>query len=160
MGEYGEASMSTTEEQAVRVRDLRGLTGAEALDIAQIQYDKLSAMLRELSDDEWKAPTDCERWSVKDIVAHIVGWAEAIPKPNQLAHIVRAGRRMKKELPNTIDAQNEVQVVERRHLSTDELMVRYEKAVPAFMKRRRIMGGAGHYLPIYSGLTGPSNLGF
>src|SRR3954454_21738434 len=33
----------------------------------------MESLLAHLSDDEWKAPSRCDGWSVQDVVAHLVG---------------------------------------------------------------------------------------
>jgi uncharacterized protein (TIGR03083 family) len=37
------------------------------------QRRRFAAMLAELDDDQWRAPSRCAGWSVQDVVAHLVG---------------------------------------------------------------------------------------
>ena len=37
------------------------------------QRRRLQSMLRELTDEQWMAPSRCERWTARDVVAHLVG---------------------------------------------------------------------------------------
>jgi uncharacterized protein (TIGR03083 family) len=37
------------------------------------QRRRFAAMLAELSDDEWGAPTRCDGWNVQDVASHLVG---------------------------------------------------------------------------------------
>jgi uncharacterized protein (TIGR03083 family) len=37
------------------------------------QRRRFLAMLAELSDDQWRAPTRCEHWNVQDVASHLVG---------------------------------------------------------------------------------------
>src|SRR4029079_1466349 len=37
------------------------------------QRERLEVMLVALSEDDWRAPTRCDGWSVQDVVAHMVG---------------------------------------------------------------------------------------
>src|SRR5439155_1424843 len=37
------------------------------------QRKRLAAMLVELGDDDWSAPSRCDDWTVQDVVAHMVG---------------------------------------------------------------------------------------
>jgi uncharacterized protein (TIGR03083 family) len=149
-----------TTTQETHMRDVPGIRHSEATVLAQSQYDKLLPVLRELSEHEWNAPTDCERWRVRDIVAHMSGWAKAIVSPPEFVRLSRAGRKRKKEFEGSLDAQNEVQVDERRHLTTAELLTEFEEVIPRFVKRRRIMGGAGRYVPYRAPGIGRTNLGF
>ena len=80
-------------------------------------------MLRLLRDtwttEEWNAPTDCDRWTVKDIVAHLIGWAECFASFKEFRHQFAASISRRKELGNPVNAQNEQQVEDRRHLSPE-----------------------------------------
>ena len=37
------------------------------------QRRRLQSLLRELTDEQWMAQSRCERWTVRDVVAHLVG---------------------------------------------------------------------------------------
>ena len=37
------------------------------------QRERLLSLLRSLDDAQWDAPSRCEKWSVKDVVSHLVG---------------------------------------------------------------------------------------
>jgi len=37
------------------------------------QRRRMQSMLRELTDEQWMAASRCERWTVRDVVAHLVG---------------------------------------------------------------------------------------
>ncbi|MBV9516382.1 MAG: maleylpyruvate isomerase family mycothiol-dependent enzyme [Mycobacteriaceae bacterium] len=47
-----------------------------ALEMARAEREDFAALLDELSDDQWQAPTLCERWRVRDVVAHAFGYDE------------------------------------------------------------------------------------
>jgi uncharacterized protein (TIGR03083 family) len=151
--------MATT-QQETHIRVVPGIRHSEATELAESQYGKLITTLHDLSEEEWNAPTDCDRWRVRDIVAHMMGWAEAIISPPEMIRQARAARKRKAELGGSLNAQNEVQVDERRDMTTAELLAEFEGLVPRFVKRRRIMGGAGRYVPYYSSALGRTNLGF
>src|SRR4051794_36232037 len=42
--------------------------GVEAL---RAERDEIIEVARTLTDDEWAAPSDCDGWTVKDVVAHV-----------------------------------------------------------------------------------------
>jgi uncharacterized protein (TIGR03083 family) len=151
--------MATT-KQETHVRDVPGIRHSEATGLAQSQYDRLLATLHDLSEEEWNAPTDCERWRVRDIIAHMTGWAEAVVSPPAMIRLMRAGRKRKNELGDALDAQNEVQVDAQRHLSTHEVLDEFEGLLPRFVKRRRLLGGAGRYVPYLAPGIGRTNIGF
>jgi uncharacterized protein (TIGR03083 family) len=46
------------------------------MDLAQDERSDLAAYLRTLNDNDWHAPSLCDSWSVKDVVAHIISYEE------------------------------------------------------------------------------------
>jgi len=46
------------------------------LDLAYEERRDLAAYLRTLSDADWRAPTLCTEWTVKDVVAHVLSYEE------------------------------------------------------------------------------------
>lgn len=45
-----------------------------AMDMARAERSALADLLEELSGDQWNSPTLCERWRVRDVVAHIISY--------------------------------------------------------------------------------------
>lgn len=46
------------------------------MDMAQDERSDLAAFLDTLSPQEWSAPSLCQSWTVKDVVAHVVSYEE------------------------------------------------------------------------------------
>src|SRR5438309_24550 len=69
-----EATMNPTPTPAVQDQDMQHRDWMTA---ATEEYRRLGALLEELPDDEWHTPTDCSEWDVREMVAHLVGAAEA-----------------------------------------------------------------------------------
>lgn len=114
----------------------------------------LTRLLRDLSDDEWSRVTRCAPWTVKDVVAHLVGWGEALTSLKEMRSQVVRGVKRSKEFGNPTDAQNNIQVEDRAHLSASELTERLEQLVPKESVVRRRFGTAVRYLPLYSSYLG------
>jgi uncharacterized protein (TIGR03083 family) len=58
-------------------RGPHGLTGAPALDVRRLarqEREDLAAFLGLLSPQQWQAPTLCEQWRVRDVVAHVISY--------------------------------------------------------------------------------------
>ena len=138
----------------IPVARLRPLGDAEAEGIYSALMRSMVDLLAELSPEEWDGPTVCDLWSVRDIVAHLTGWSEALLSPRELAgQSVKAVKR-RRELGNIIDAQNQVQVDDRRDLSTNELLRRFETGgLRAARLRHRIATMVG-WIPFYMGYLG------
>ncbi|MFP5298666.1 MAG: maleylpyruvate isomerase family mycothiol-dependent enzyme [Actinomycetota bacterium] len=147
---------------ATHISEVRGLNGDLARHAAAYQYAALAEELKSLGADDWSRPTDCDRWDVHAIVAHLIGWMEALMSLKEFRHQFRSGFKRRHELGNILDATNEVQVDDRRHLSPDELIARFESLYPRFLKFRARLGGTvGRGLVIYDPVVvGPTNLAF
>ena len=46
------------------------------MDMAYDERSDLAAFLETLTPQEWNAPSLCDRWTVKDVVAHMVSYEE------------------------------------------------------------------------------------
>ena len=138
----------------VRAADISPLSTQEAEDMSNSMNSALIDLLKQLDASEWDAPTDCERWAVRDHVAHQIGWNEAFMSTKELLHQVTSAVGRIKEIGNLIDAQNQVQVDERRHLEPQRAIACLEETFPrAAAKRKRITSVVGR-LPVYSGYLG------
>ncbi len=49
----------------------------ERVRIAVSESDRLKAYLGSLSPEDWNKPSACDRWEVRDVVAHLASVAEA-----------------------------------------------------------------------------------
>lgn len=47
-----------------------------AIEMARAERTDLAAFLATLSEEEWAAQSLCERWTVKDVVAHVISYEE------------------------------------------------------------------------------------
>lgn len=141
--------------RTIAVSSLAGLSHAEASAAARAELGELLSVLRTLSDDDWARPTDCELWSVKDIVAHLVGWAEHFLSVAESAHQLRAGFARRGEFGgDLIAAINQVQVDDRADLAPAELLAHLEDVYPRFLRRRDALALAGIVVPFYMPLFG------
>ena len=145
----------------IRLEDLPGIGPAESESLGTDLGVSMTDLLSELSPDEWNAVTRCAPWTVKDVAAHLLGWAEALTSFRELRSQVGRGLRRSKEFGNPTDAQNNIQVEDRRHLSPDQIVEGLRTLVPKEAVTRRRFGTSLRYLPLYSGyLGGVFNAGY
>jgi uncharacterized protein (TIGR03083 family) len=111
------------------------------------EYRRLGALLEELSDDEWRMPTDCPEWSVQQMVAHLVGAAEAGASVRELVHQARLGRRLRPGEPG-VDGMNAVQVQERADAAPASLRADLASAGARGVRRRSGLPAALRALPV------------
>ncbi|HEX4431431.1 MAG TPA: maleylpyruvate isomerase family mycothiol-dependent enzyme [Frankiaceae bacterium] len=130
---------------AVDVAAIPRIKHAEAMQIAAEENRRFGAALRALGAADWAKPTDCERWDVKALAAHIVGSAAGQASPREFFRQVRTGKPIVTEIGAQYwwDGMNELQVRERATLSVDELIAEWDsgsqKAVRAREKMPRLI---------------------
>jgi uncharacterized protein (TIGR03083 family) len=87
---------------------------------AEEEYRRLGTLLADLDDDDWRRPTECTDWDVREMVAHLVGAAEGTARMREFARVAWLGRRVRAGGP-LVDGINRVQVRERAAATPDEL---------------------------------------
>jgi uncharacterized protein (TIGR03083 family) len=107
--------------------------------LAEEEDRRFLALVRSLDPDDWSAGTDCAGWDVRAIVLHVLGAAESHAF-GEFVHQMRAGRRVAGERA-LVDGINDVQIADRAHLTTDEIVSRLEAAGPRFCRFRRRFPG-------------------
>jgi uncharacterized protein (TIGR03083 family) len=110
----------------------------EAMAIAGVETGRFAAALRGLQADDWIKPTDCPRWDVRELTAHVVGSAAGQASPREFFRQVRAGRPVVTEIGAEYwwDGMNEVQVRERSAFTGAELINEWERISPRALRAR------------------------
>ena len=49
----------------------------EAMRITAVEFDRMTALFRQLDGDDWTRPTDNDQWDVRATALHLLGAAEA-----------------------------------------------------------------------------------
>lgn len=49
------------------------------MEMAREEREDFAALLAELSPEQWEQPSLCERWRVRDVVAHVISYDELSP---------------------------------------------------------------------------------
>lgn len=125
------------DEHEVDPRDISPIDRAEMLQLARTEYRRLLTLLDDLDEDEWSLPTDCEGWTVHDVVAHLLGTAEANASLRENRRQIVSGRRLaRRHGLRDIDGINRLQVDGRRHLSPAELRNSLVRIAPNAVRGR------------------------
>lgn len=115
-------------------------TDAHQLGVAV--YDDLFDLLAGLSPEDWQARTECPDWTVRDMVGHLTGAAEAY---GSIAALVRqqawARRHRERFDGNDLDAANAHQVRRYADLAPDELLATLRRLAPRSVARRMQLPG-------------------
>jgi uncharacterized protein (TIGR03083 family) len=113
----------------------------EAMQITEVEFDRMLHAARELEPDDWTCPTVNTGWDVRAVMLHLLGAAEANASFRENAHQMRNGKRLFKEIGghHWVDGVNEIQIRERAALTNEEIIDRFEAAAPrAVAARRRV----------------------
>jgi uncharacterized protein (TIGR03083 family) len=137
--------MTTTD-----VHSIPRIKHREAMQIAEVENRKFAAALRDVRPDDWAKPTDCARWDVKGLAAHVVGSAAGQASPREFVRQVRTGKPIVKEIGAEFwwDGMNELHVREREALSVDELKAEWEKNSARAVRARRRLPRPIAWLPL------------
>ncbi|HEY7009199.1 MAG TPA: maleylpyruvate isomerase family mycothiol-dependent enzyme [Jatrophihabitantaceae bacterium] len=132
------------------VRAIPRIKHAEAIRIAAVENDRFAAALRDLRPGDWAKPTDCTRWDVRALTAHVVGSAAAQASPREFARQVRAGRPVVAEIGAQYwwDGMNEVHVRERADRSPAQLIAEWDDTGPRALRARRRLPRPVAWLPL------------
>jgi uncharacterized protein (TIGR03083 family) len=124
---------------AVDVSTIPRIMHAEAMRIADVENLRVAAMLRNLEAVDWAKPTDCPRWDVRALAAHMVGAAAGQASPREFLRQVRAGRPVVVEIGAQYwwDGMNEIQVRERSDRTIEQLVAEWVYIAPRALKVRR-----------------------
>lgn len=87
------------------------------------------SVLRQLDEEQWKRPTDCTGWTVRDLAAHLLGQYQAQASPWVLIRRLRAARRNYPDMPR-LAAQNQQQIDDLRDLTTHQIIAAIEHTGP------------------------------
>ena len=125
----------------------RSLDYAAWMRAAEEERTRLLRQLGGLTDDQWTAPTDCDGWSVRDIVAHLAGAAASTATLRELLRQARLARRLGTG-GDLVDRMNQVQVRERDALSPTDLVADLERQAQRGLAARRRLPGPLRAVPL------------
>ena len=123
---------------------------AEAMRLTETENARLLAQLRNLTDEQWQAPTDCTGWNVRDVAVHLIASAQAQANPVEFARQALAGRRLMPEIggEHWVDGLNAAQLRARTSWTPAVLPDFWERHSAAALKARRRMPAPVRALPL------------
>lgn len=129
--------MSTQTAPSATTYDSR-LDRDTAMALAAEEYARFARLVAGLTDDEWRTPTPCPGWSVRDMVGHTLGMAElGASVPEMARQIFQASRTAKRTGKPQIDALTDLQVRKHADLATDQLVAAIDRIGPRAVAGRR-----------------------
>ena len=98
-----------------------------AVDAVRTESDRVLAVVRALTPDQWEQPSACAGWRVQDVISHLAAAFQLVADPGSMPDTSAAG---------SMEAAQEVPVDQRRDWSPDRVVAAYEEwrdmALPAF----------------------------
>jgi uncharacterized protein (TIGR03083 family) len=126
-------------DTVMRVEDIAPISHREGMELAETEYGRFSDMLQQLQPSDWSKQTVCSDWNVKQMVAHVLGFAESNASFRVFVNGMRRGKKRagEKGYDLFVHGMNEVQVEEREHLTPAELVGRWSEMWPKALKGRK-----------------------
>ena len=122
------------------VEDIGPLDHDEAMDRAEAEVGRLLHLVDLLTEDEWLQPTDCAGWSVKDILAHLLGmWQLQADPEDRARQLSIATERAARNGTLRLDELTALQVAEHAQLPVGELREALRDAAPRALASRRAL---------------------
>jgi uncharacterized protein (TIGR03083 family) len=132
-------------------------TKRAAADLAAAEGRALAALLADLGDADWDRVTDCPEWTVRDMVAHLVGQAEGVRRPWVALRRVRTGKR---RWPDRIglDAYTAQQIAEHAGQSGPALVAAFVDGWPRAVTAMRRTPGPVRRMGLDPGIPGAARI--
>jgi len=109
-----------------------------AMTLAAEEYSRFAEVLAGLSEDDWRAPTSCPGWTIRDMAGHTLGMAElAASLPEMARQLFRATVAAKRSGRPQIDELTGLQVRKHERLSVPELVDAVRRVGPKAVAGRR-----------------------
>lgn len=142
-------------QTTISLEGLKKPTHAEWLELGKAVDRSLLETLGSLTDEQWAAPTECPPWTVKDMVAHLIGWAEATVSPIELMRQTIGGFKTKKAHAGVwLDATNQFQIEGKSSLSNEQVLSRITEITPRYHKVRNAYGLVSAPFPMKEPFSG------
>ena len=120
--------MNTT---VTRAQDIPRLGRTEAIRLAATEYERFAELISGLSEQDLSKPTDCDRWTVKHVVSHVIAMTTDMSSLRRAMSQQSAGKRFaKQEQMSAFDGWTELQARAHVDARPDELVGRYRSVVP------------------------------
>lgn len=133
--------MNLTPNVTVDVATITRIDHDEAMHITATENRKFGDLLRTLSPGQWTTQTECARWDVRAMAAHLIGSAASQASPREFIRQRRRGKPICTELvsPFWWDGMNELQVRERATSTTEQLIAEWDTASAKALEARTKM---------------------
>lgn len=132
--------MATTAKQQISIFvdpiSIPNVSRAETREISHTEIQRCINMLEQLSGDDWEQPTDCDEWTVKDMVAHLSGACAGMSRWSEF-RLQYISNPYKQQGEDIIHGINRCQVQERKETPPEELIAELREYGPKAVNMRQ-----------------------
>ena len=125
----------------------------DTIDKLAVCFASLSELGQQLSEAQWKLPTECPGWTVQDNLSHIVAFERVLNGHPATSHQAKGFDYIR----NPIGASNENEIDARRHLSGAEVLAEWNQTAAERLATLRSADEA-YYSTEMSTPTGPGTI--
>jgi uncharacterized protein (TIGR03083 family) len=109
-----------------------------AMRLAATEYERFVDLLRSLKAEDWTKPTECPRWDVRAMAAHLLGMAELAASIREQSRQTKAAKASVEQHGGLfIDALTGLKVDERADWTPQQIIDRFAARGPKAAKARR-----------------------
>lgn len=127
----------------------------EAMARAAEEYERLLALVDELTDQDWSRPTDCTGWDVRAMLGHVLGMLEMLADHEETARQQgAAAEAAHREGCLQLDALTALQVAEHASMTSAELTRALHEAAPRALAARRATTAELRAIPFPTDIPG------
>lgn len=131
--------ITTTSSARAAVAPAGSIARDQAMRLAETAYRRFADVVATIEPGEWQRRTDCEGWTVRDLVGHVVGAMRSAASPREtVSQLVAIKRSVRRNGGSETDAMTQIQIDRTRSLTEDQLVGECSALVsPATRGRRR-----------------------
>jgi uncharacterized protein (TIGR03083 family) len=112
----------------------------EAMARAEAELDRLLALVDRLQADDWRRPTDCTGWTVRDMLGHLLGMFELQADPEERGRQLKTAAELASRSGELrLTELTALQVREHADLTTGQLRDALHRAAPRGLAARRAL---------------------
>lgn len=135
--------MTTEMTTRINVDSIPPLDHDSAMALAAVEVERLLDLVGELSDDEWEQPTECPGWTVRDVLAHLLGmWKLQYDPDERTRQLATATQRAQQSGRLRIDELTALQIADHAELTNAAVTQQLRAAAPLALAGRRNMPAA------------------
>jgi uncharacterized protein (TIGR03083 family) len=109
-----------------------------AMRLAATEYGRFLDLLRSLRSEDWTKPTNCPRWDVRAMAAHLLGMVELAASMREQGRQTKAATSIHEQRGGLfIDALTGLQVDERADWTPQQIIDRFAARAPKAVKGRK-----------------------